>query len=257
MTHLAVIGVRPPGLAASAARVLLTLALWIGGWAIYRSPLQQGNSGSAIYPESACQPVSTSFLCLHLLIMISNLHNCQPRAAGPPGTTHSRSHSSCGYRDTTDANFSPPTLARRVCTPSSPGPSSHVHRAGAARGEPSATGLPMAGVLGQACGRGKSEGVDCSDCPPWALHTLYYTDTSLCCGSFQVSETEVSPPRPPLLLCHRLGRLASDTHGSEKPMSPPLGTRGTKVTESPIELLYSRGDAGSCPSSHPTAVLGC
>lgn len=31
--------------------------------------------------------------------MTSDLDRCQPRAAGPLGTTHSRSHSSCGFRD--------------------------------------------------------------------------------------------------------------------------------------------------------------
>lgn len=84
--------------------------------------------------------------------MTSDLDRCQPRVAGPLGTTHSRSHSSCGFRDTTDATFSLPP-SPEGCTHSAPGASSHIGCAAAVTG-PSAAGLLMAGVLGQARGRG-------------------------------------------------------------------------------------------------------
>lgn len=52
--------------------------------------------------------------------MTSHLDRCQPRAAGPLGTTHSRSHSSSGFRDITDATFSLPP-SPEGCTHNAPG----------------------------------------------------------------------------------------------------------------------------------------
>lgn len=86
--------------------------------------------------------------------MTSDLDRCQPRAAGPLGTTHSRSHSSCGFRDIHNRchHLLPAPLSRRVHPQCS-----HICCAAAVTG-PFAVGLLMAGVLGQARGRGMAQG---------------------------------------------------------------------------------------------------
>lgn len=188
MTHLASITARSPG-----HTVFLTLILC--GWAnlpvttTYRTVAQlfilKWLVSLFLRPSRACISITVT----------RNLHNCQSRAAGPPGTTHSRSHSSCACRDATDANFSPPTLSRRVHPQSSWVFLPHLLCWSSEK--PICYGT----ADGRSPGPGMRQGHELRDRQqslffPGPAHSILYTEVHaiLCCGSCQVSGTEASVP---------------------------------------------------------------